>query len=123
MPDPLNTTSEATPNTMSQAMSKATPRVSFAASALALTLGLVAASTPAGAAPMQAGSGLTAPGLQIEEAGYRRAKRYRPLYNSDYYVAQGYDVRSYRCCARQSDEIRELQRLFPSTSWPPSDRY
>jgi hypothetical protein len=122
MPDPLNTTSEATSKTMPQAMSKATPRVFFAG-AFALTLGLFAASAPAGAAPMQAASGLTAPGLQVETAHYRHAKRYRPLYNSDYYVAQGYDVRSYGCCVRQSDEIRELQRLFPSTNWPRSDHY
>jgi hypothetical protein len=124
MPDPVMNMSEATPKTMPQATSKSMlPRALFAGAALALTFGIFASTAPAGAAPMHALRGLASPGLQVEEAGYRRAKRYRPFFGSDYYVAQGYDVRAYACCARQSDEIRELQRLFPSTNWPPSDRY
>ena len=124
MPDPLMTMSEATSETTPQATSKSMlSRALFAAGALALTFGVFAAMAPAGAAPTQALPGLASPGLQVEEAGYRRAKRYRPLYDSDYYVAQGYDVRTYGCCVGQSDEIRELRRAFPSTNWPPSDRY
>jgi hypothetical protein len=123
MPDPLMTTSKATSKTMPQATSKSMlPPVLFAAGALALTFGVFAATAPAGAAPMQALPGLATPALQVE-AGYRRARKFRPLYNPDYYVAQGYDVRTYGCCVGQSDEIRELRRAFPQTNWPPSDRY
>jgi hypothetical protein len=68
---------------------------------------------------MQALPGLATPALQVE-AGYRRARKFRPLYGPDYYVAQGYDVRTYGCCVGQSDEIRELRRAFPQTNWPPS---
>jgi hypothetical protein len=105
---------------MPQATSKA--RALIAAGALALTFGVFAATAPAGAAPMQALPGLATPALQVE-AGYRRARKFRPLYGPDYYVAQGYDVRTYGCCVGQSDEIRELRRAFPQTNWPPSDRY
>jgi hypothetical protein len=123
MPDPLMTTSKATSKTMPQATSKSMlPPVLFAAGALALTFGVFAATAPAGAAPMQALPGLATPALQVE-AGYRRARKFRPLYGPDYYVAQGYDVRTYGCCVGQSDEIRELRRAFPQTNWPPSDRY
>ena len=123
MPDPLMTTSKATSKTMPRATSKSMlPPVLFAAGALALTFGVFAATAPAGAAPMQALPGLATPALQVE-AGYRRARKFRPLYGPDYYVAQGYDVRTYGCCVGQSDEIRELRRAFPQTNWPPSDRY
>jgi hypothetical protein len=123
MPDALMTTSKATSKTMPQATSKSMlPPVLFAAGALALTFGVFAATAPAGAAPMQALPGLATPALQVE-AGYRRARKFRPLYGPDYYVAQGYDVRTYGCCVGQSDEIRELRRAFPQTNWPPSDRY
>jgi hypothetical protein len=126
MPDPLMTTSKATSKTMPQATSKSMlPPVLFAAGALALAFGVFAATAPAGAAPMQALPGLATPALQVE-AGYRRARKFRPLYGPDYYVAQGYDVRTYGCCVGQSDEIdeiRELRRAFPQTNWPPSDRY
>jgi hypothetical protein len=123
MPDPLMTTSKATSKTMPQATSKSMlPPVLFAAGVLALTFGVFAATAPAGAAPMQALPGLATPALQVE-AGYRRARKFRPLYGPDYYVAQGYDVRTYGCCVGQSDEIRELRRAFPQTNWPPSDRY
>jgi hypothetical protein len=122
MPDPLMTTSKATSKTIPQATSKSMlPPVLFAAGALALAFGVFAATAPAGAAPMQALPGLATPALQVE-AGYRRARKFRPLYGPDYYVAQGYDVRTYGCCVGQSDEIRELRR-FPQTNWPPSDRY
>ena len=124
MPDPLITTSKATSKTMLQATSKSMlPRALFAAGALALTFGVFAATAPAGAAPMQTLPDLSNPGLQVEEAGYRGARKFRPLYGPDYYVAQGYDVRTYGCCVGQSDEIRELRRAFPQTNWPPSDRY
>jgi len=35
----------------------------------------------------------------------------------------GYDSYDYRPYGRGHDEIRELQRLFPSTNWPYSMRY
>ena len=38
----------------------------------------------------------------------------------DYPAYGGYGYRGY---GNGHDEIRELQRLFPSTNWPPSMRY
>ena len=38
----------------------------------------------------------------------------------DYPAYGGYGYRGY---GNGHDEIRELQRLFPSTNWPPSLRY
>ena len=35
----------------------------------------------------------------------------------------GYSGYGYRSYGNGHDEIRELQRLFPSTNWPPSMRY
>lgn len=55
--------------------------------AVGLSLGLFAAASTASATPIQATSGLTSPGLQVD------------------------------------DEIRELQRRFPETLWPPGMRY
>src|SRR5262245_983354 len=42
-------------------------------------------------------------------SGYGYDSDYSGRYNTPYY--------------QQSDEIRELRRAFPSTNWPPSDRY
>jgi hypothetical protein len=58
-------------------------------------------------------------------AGYRGHQYY---YNSypDSYVYNGYGSNysnGYSYQSDQSDEIRELRRAFPSTNWPPSDRY
>lgn len=118
MPDPLNTREI---ETMSQAMSiSMLPRALSLAGAFALTLGLFAA--PANATP-QAPSGVTAPGLQIEDVGYKRGKKYRQLYASESYAPNSnYRVHRYAPYGG-SDEIRELQRLFPQTNWPSSLRY
>jgi hypothetical protein len=48
--------------------------------------------------------------------------RYYPSYGSYEYSA-GYGRHGYRRYGNGHDEIRELQRLFPSTNWPPSMRY
>jgi len=120
MPDPLKIR-EIKP--MSQAMPiSMLPRALTVAGAFALTLGLFAASAPANAAPMQAPS-VSVPGLQIQDVGYKRGKKYRQLYASEYYAPDsGYRVYRYAPYGG-SDEIRELQRLFPQTNWPPSMRY
>jgi hypothetical protein len=90
------------------------------AAAIALSLGLVAGAGTASAAP-QAPS-LTGPGLQVADVGY---KRYYRRYQPDYYVSDYYapSYRVYRNIPGGNNEIRELQRLFPSTNWPPSLRY
>ncbi|MGH6749804.1 MAG: hypothetical protein ACRECI_10900 [Methyloceanibacter sp.] len=94
-----------------------------ALSGIAVALGLVAGLTPALAAPLSA-SGLAAPGLQVEEAGYRK---YAQPYAFDRYASESNDwgpsYRIYRHIPGGNDEIRELQRTFPSTPWPPSLRY
>ena len=65
---------------------------------------------------------MTSPSLQLEDAGYRSAQR-QSLYVEDYHGLD-YSVRSYRATPHGgSDEIRELQRRFPETLWPPSMRY
>jgi hypothetical protein len=90
--------------------------------AVGLSLGLFAAASAASATPIQATSGLTSPGLQVEDAGYRHAQR-QSLYVEDYYGPDD-SVRSYRAMPYGgSDEIRELQRRFLETLWPPSMRY
>jgi hypothetical protein len=95
--------------------------------AIALSLGLIASAGTANAAPMQAGSGLTSPGLQVEDVGYKRYyRRYQPdYYGPDYYVSDAYvpSYRVYRDIPGGNNEIRELQRLFPETNWPRSLRY
>jgi hypothetical protein len=107
--------------TMPYAFSKASfshPLMTVAA--LAVGLGLFASFAPTSAAPMQAPSGLTNPGLEVEDAGYRREKK-----NREYYAYQyGVTGRSGRYMPfGGSDEIRELQRYWPYTNWPPSMRY
>ena len=55
--------------------------------------------------------------------------RYDPSYGQNYgsyeyeYPAANYGRHAYRPDGGGQDEIRELQRLFPSTNWPPSMRY
>ena len=79
------------------------PKLLGLAAAAALGLTLFAGLGLAEAAPGQGLSGLTLSGLPVEQAGYY--KRY------------------YRSYGNGHDEIRELQRLFPSTNWPSSMRY
>jgi hypothetical protein len=53
--------------------------------------------------------------------GHRYYPSYGPNYGSyEYSAGYGY---GYRRHGNGHDEIRELQRLFPSTNWPPSMRY
>jgi hypothetical protein len=90
-----------------------------------LAIGLFAAVTPANAAPHAALS-VGSAALPIEQVGYRHGHHY--FYNSypeDYaYNSGGYQSgQSYSYRSGESDEIRELRRAFPSTNWPPSDRY
>ncbi len=85
---------------------------------------LFVGSSQAGAAPLPALKGVAQSASQIEPAGYYR--RYRRAYVPDYYVGdydRNYSTYSYRNYGNGSDEIRELQRLFPETNWPPSMRY
>ncbi len=49
---------------------------------------------------------------------------YNSYPNSYVYNGNGSNYgNSYNYQSDQSDEIRELRRAFPSTNWPPSDRY
>jgi hypothetical protein len=95
------------------------------AAAVALSLGLVAGAGSASAAPQA--TGLTSPGLQAEQVGYKRYyRRSQPFYyGPDYYVSDYYapSYRVYRDIPGGNNEIRELQRLFPETNWPRSLRY
>ena len=94
-----------------------------AIASIIIGFGAVAGFTAASAAPL---SGLSAPGLQAEAVGYKRALKRQQVY-SDYYVADSYatgpSTRIYRNIPGGNNEIRELQRLFPETNWPPSLRY
>jgi hypothetical protein len=57
------------------------------------------------------------------QAGYYQPsyRYYAPNYGyQDYPAYGGYGYRGY---GNGHAEIRELQRLFPSTNWPPSMRY
>ena len=54
--------------------------------------------------------------------GHRYYPSYGPEYGSYEYSAD-YGRYGYRRYGNGHDEIRELQRLFPSTNWPPSMRY
>ena len=100
-------------------------RKSLIALSLALGFSAIAGIVPASAAPVSH-PGLTSPGLQVEDTGYRRALKRQQFYN-DYYVtdfyAYGPSTRVYRDIPGGNNEIRELQRLFPETNWPPSLRY
>lgn len=121
MSDPLKSTVQT---------SRKAPRAFLAASAIALSFGLFAASAPAGAAPLPP-AGLTSPGLEtqgLQDVGYRRYKKSRRVYSSQDYPPPRYP--SYPNYAKQpsmpfggSAEILELQRRFPQTNWPSSMRY
>jgi hypothetical protein len=54
--------------------------------------------------------------------GHRYYPSYGPDYGSYEYPAE-YGRYGYRHYGNGHAEIRELQRLFPSTNWPPSMRY
>lgn len=99
-------------------------RALLAAGAVALGFGLFAASAQAAPASSAVLSGLTSPGVSAQDVGWRRYKRNR-IYANDapattYRTKKANQIPPYN---EQSDEIRELRRAFPSTNWPPSDRY
>jgi len=103
------------------------PRNSLIAFSVVLGFGVIAGLAPASAAPIS-NPGLTSPGLQVEDVGYRRTRRFQQLYvaedaapNGNY----GYVYPGYRPWMpfHGSIEIQELQRMFPETNWPPSMRY
>ena len=104
-------------------------RALVAAGAVALGFGLFAASAQAAPASSAVLSGLTSPGVSAQDVGWRRYKRNRVYVNDPY--AYDAPVTTYKTKKanqippynEQSDEIRELRRAFPSTNWPPSDRY
>jgi hypothetical protein len=78
----------------------------------------------ANAAPMHGFQSLDQAASPAETVGYY--KRYRRNYVPDYYVngyAPNYKSYSYRNHNGGNYEIKELQRLFPETNWPPSMRY
>jgi hypothetical protein len=58
------------------------------------------------------------------QAGYYQPsdRYYAPSYGYQGYSGYGGGY-GYRGYGNGHDEIRELQRLFPSTNWPPSMRY
>ena len=61
--------------------------------------------------------------LLFAGSGEAQAGYYQPSYR---YSAPNYgyqDYPAYGGYGNGHDEIRELQRLFPSTNWPPSLRY
>jgi len=98
------------------------PKLLGLAAAAALGLTLFAGLGLAEAAPGQGLSGLTLSGLPVEQAGYykRYYRSYQPYAYGSYPSGNGYGYRSY---GNGHDEVRELQRLFPSTNWPLSMRY
>jgi hypothetical protein len=55
--------------------------------------------------------------------GQRYYPSYGPQYGSSYGYSADYGRYGYRRHGNGHDEIRELQRLFPETNWPPSMRY
>jgi hypothetical protein len=73
------------------------------------------ATSAAFAALLFAGSG------QAEAGYYQPYRSYGPSYGYGGYPAYG--GYGYRYYGNGHDEVRELQRLFPSTNWPPSMRY
>ena len=65
--------------------------------------------------------------LLFAGSGDAQAGYYQPSYrysapNYGYQDYPAYSGYGYRCYGNGHDEIRELQRLFPSTNWPPSLR-
>jgi hypothetical protein len=102
-------------------------RKSLIAFSVALGFGVIAGLAPASAAPVSH-LGLTSPVPVIEDAGYRRARKYQQLYAAEDAgpnVNYGYVYPGYRPWMpfHGSIEIQELQRMFPETNWPRSMRY
>lgn len=65
---------------------------------------------------------LFAGSVEAQADYYQPSDRYyAPSYGYQGY--SGYGGYGYRGYGNGHDEIRELQRLFPSTNWPPSLRY
>jgi len=98
---------------------------SLIAFSLALGFGAIAGLAPASAAPVSH-PGLTSPDSLVVDAGYRRALKRQQFYTAYYvtdFYAYGPSTRVYRDIPGGNNEIRELQRLFPETNWPPSLRY
>ena len=59
---------------------------------------------------------------QLQTVGY--ANRYRRTYMPEAYAKDpAYQTYAKRYRGHGHYEIRELQRLFPETNWPPSMRY
>ena len=88
----------------------------------AFSVFLFASSSQADAAPVRGLNSLASPALPVEQAGYYR-RQYRS-YNPNYAVRDySGDYGSYGYRGNGHEEIRELQRLFPSTNWPNSVRY
>ena len=112
------------PRNSSESLARKVSRLA-ALSGAVLGFGLIVGLMPASAAPIPH-PGLSASGPAVVDAGYRRALKRQQFYNG-YYVTD-YDVwgpsyRVYRTIPGGNNEIRELQRLFPETNWPPSLRY
>ena len=82
------------------------------ASAAAFAIALWAGLGDAEAAPFSVG-GLTSPGARTVDVGYNR--RHRSYYDYE-------DYRSDSCAGGGFAAIRELQRRWPETLWPPSMR-
>jgi len=100
------------------------PRLMALAASATFAVFLFAGSGQAEAAPRQGLNSIASSGLPVEQAGYykRYHRSYQPNYASGNYPS-GYSGYGYRSYGNGHDEIRELQRLFPSTNWPPSMRY
>lgn len=98
------------------------PKLLALAASAAFSVFLFTGSGPADAAPTTVLHGLATQALPVEQAGYYR-RSYR-AYSRDYaYRDYPADYVPYVYHGRGHDEIRELQRLFPSTNWPSSMRY
>jgi hypothetical protein len=103
-------------------------RTLLATGAVVLGFGLFAASAQAAPAGVFAFDGLRSPGLEIQTvASSKRYKRNRVYVGQDYPPDR---YPSYPDYAKQrympyggSNEILELQRMFPSTNWPQSMDY
>jgi hypothetical protein len=82
---------------------------------------LFAGSGQANASPTQGLKDLVQATSPVEPVGWRYRRVYEPEYAvRDYAPNYAY---SYRRYGNGHDEVRELQRLFPETNWPPSMRY
>jgi hypothetical protein len=98
------------------------PKVLALAASAAFSVFVLAGAGQVQAAPGHVLNSLASPASPVEQIGYyRRYNRYYQGYGpNEYSDNYGYNYRSY---GRGHDEIRELQRLFPSTNWPYSMRY